>query len=185
MNAEIEGYFDQLLSVRQDALGLMSGLSDSRFNWQPTRARWSMARCFDHINQSAAGSFIPAIYGALATAQAGGLRHDGPFQYPAWQHWLIRRADRPSQSRRLIGWERPHSRPSLAIAVVRADFTWWQDELARCLGEADGYDLQRATQPFCWPLRWSLGALFQRMLAHERRHVREAREVRRQPDFGD
>jgi hypothetical protein len=48
MNAELESYSDQLLSVRQDAGGLMSGLSDAQFNWQPAPGRWSMAGCFDH-----------------------------------------------------------------------------------------------------------------------------------------
>ena len=38
--AELESYQDQLLSIRQDATGLMSGLSDAQFNWQPEPGRW-------------------------------------------------------------------------------------------------------------------------------------------------
>lgn len=182
MNAEIEGYTDQLLSVRQDAIGLMSGLSDAQFNWQSAAVRWSMAGCFDHLNRSAAGLFIPAIHRAIATAHANALRSDGPYRYSAWEQWLIRRKD-VAPRRRFTVWRKTRPTPDLTVDGVRADFTLWQDELARCLREADGCDLQRATEPFPWPLRWSLGALFQKMLAHERRHVREARAVRRQPAF--
>jgi hypothetical protein len=47
-NAELlQGYGDHLRSVTQDAIGLMSGLSDAQFIWQPAPVRWSMAGCFD------------------------------------------------------------------------------------------------------------------------------------------
>src|SRR6185369_3963570 len=81
MNAEIESDSDQLLSIRQDALGLMSGLSDAQFNWQPGPGRWSMAGCFDHLNKSAAQLFIPNIDAAIANATTQGLKSDGPFAY--------------------------------------------------------------------------------------------------------
>ena len=67
MNAELEGYNDELLSVKQEATGLMSGLSDAQFNWQPEPGRWSMAGCFDHLNKSAQG-FISKIHAAIADA---------------------------------------------------------------------------------------------------------------------
>ena len=72
MNTELEGYGDQLLSVTQDATGLMSGLSDAQFNWQGEPGRWSMAGCFDRLNKSAAQIFIPKIDAAIADARARG-----------------------------------------------------------------------------------------------------------------
>ena len=67
---------------------------------------------------------------------------------------------------------------------MRADFLRWQDELQKRLRDADGYDLQRVKQTFpFWPLKWSLGGLFLMMMAHERRHVHQAREVRQAPGF--
>jgi DinB superfamily len=182
MNAELEGYSHQLLSVKQDAIGLMSGLSDAQFNWQPAPGRWSMAGCFDHLNKSAARGFIPAIDAAIATARAKALRSDGPFAYSAWERWFIRNNDAPP-TMRFKASKSTQPAPSLALDEVRADFLHWQDELARCLREADGCDLRRAKHPFPWPLKWSLGSLFQMMLAHERRHVWQARVVRQQPNF--
>jgi hypothetical protein len=182
MNAELQGYGDQLLSVRQDATGLMSGLTDAQFNWQPAPGRWSMAGCFDHLNKSASG-FIPKIDKAIATARSQGLKSDGPFAYSAFERWAIRNNDAPAK-RRFKAWKHSQPAPNPAIDQVRAEFVRWQDELGKRLQEADGLDLRRAKETFpFWPLKWSLGALIQMMLAHERRHTFQAREVRQHPSF--
>jgi DinB family protein len=183
MNAEIESDSDQLLSIRQDALGLMSGLSDVQFNWQPGPGRWSMAGCFDHLNKSAAQLFIPNIDTAIAAATTQGLKSDGPFAYSALERWAVHTSDAPARMR----FKAPKNvRPaaSLRLEEVRTAFIRWQDEIAARLRQADGLDLRRAkyTWPF-WPLKWSLGASFQLMLAHERRHVWQARQVRQSPGF--
>jgi DinB superfamily len=74
--------------------------------------------------------------------------------------------------------------PNLPLDQVRTEFVRWQDELSQRIHDADGLDLQRAKEawPF-WPLTWSLGAFIQMMIAHERRHVYQAREVRQAPGF--
>jgi len=183
MNAELEGDADQLLSIRQDATGLMSGLTDAQFNWQPAPGRWSMAGCFDHLNKSASDLFIPKIDGAIATARTNDLRSNGPFAYSAWQRWLIRNNDAPPKMR-FKAAKRFHPAPHLPLDQVRAEFVRCQDELGRRLRDADGLDLCRAKHAFpFWPLKWSLGALVQMMLAHERRHIWQARQVRQDRNF--
>lgn len=182
MNAELQGYADQLLSVRRDAVGLMSGLSDVQFDWQPTPGRWSMAGCFDHLNKSARG-FIPKIDAAIAKAQSEGLKSNGPFAYSAFERWAIRNNDAPAK-RKFRAWKKTLPAPNLSLDQVRSEFVRWQDELAKRLQEADGLDLQRAKEPFpIWPLKGSIGFFIQMMLAHERRHVYQACEVRQNPAF--
>jgi len=181
--SELEGYSDQLLSVKQDATGLMSGLSDAQFNWQPEPGRWSMAGCFDHLNKSAAQIFIPKIDAAIADARARGLKNGGPFSYTAFERWAIRINDAPAR-RRFKASKSTQPAPALSIAQVRSEFVRWQDELARRLRDADGFDLRRAKEVFpVWPFKWSLGAFIQMMLAHERRHTFQARQVRQNPAF--
>jgi DinB family protein len=183
MNPELQGYGDQLLSVRQDAVGLMSGLSDAQFNWQPAPGRWSMAGCFDHLNKSASKLFMPTIDAAIATARTRNLKSNGPFAYSAFERWFVRNNDAPAKMK----FRAPKNvRPStpLKLEDVRAEFVRWQDELDARLRDADGLDLRRAKHVFpFWPLKWSLGATIQMMLAHERRHVWQAREVRQSPGF--
>lgn len=183
MVAELESYGDQLLSVRQDATGLMSGLTDAQFNWQPEPGRWSMGGCFEHLNKSAAQVFIPKIDKAIATARAQGLTSDGPFAYSAFERWAIRNNDAPARTK-FKASKSTQPAPQLSLNQVRADFIHWQDELARCLRDANGLDLRRAKETFpFWPLKWSLGSFIQMMLAHERRHTFQARQVRQNPTF--
>jgi hypothetical protein len=183
VNAELEGYSDQLLSVKQDATGLMSGVSDSQFNWQPEPGRWSMAGCFDHLNKSAAQLFIPKIDAAIANARAQDLKGDGPFAYSAFERWCVTTNDAPPKMRfKAPTGVRPAA--STRLEDVRAEFLRWQDELGRRLRDADGLDLARAKEKSPIPfVKWSLGAFIQLMLAHERRHTFQARQVRQNPAF--
>jgi len=182
MNAELEGYSDQLLSVKQDATGVMSDLSDAQFNWQPAPGRWSMAGCFDHLNKSAP-VFIPKIDAAIATARARGLKSDGPFAYPALERWVIRNNDAPPRMR-FKASKITQPAPHLPIDQVRTEFLRWQDELKKRLHDASGLDLRRAKETFpFWPLKWSLGSFIQMMISHERRHIYQARQVRQHPGF--
>jgi DinB family protein len=183
MNAELQGYGDQLLSVKQDAVGLMSGLTDAQFNWQPAPGRWSMAGCFDHLNKSAAQLFIPKIDAAIAKARSEGLKSDGPFAYSAFERWAIRNNDAPAKMR-FKAPKNVQPAPNLRVDQVRSEFLRWQDELAKRLQGADGLDLRRTKETFpFWPLKWSLGSFIQMMIAHERRHTWQAREVRQNPAF--
>jgi hypothetical protein len=181
--AELEGYSDQLLSVKQDATGLMSGLSDSQFNWQPEPGRWSMAGCFDHLNKSAAQLFIPKIDAAIARARAQDLKSHGPFAYSAFERWCVKTNDAPAKMR-FKAPRRVQPAAGKRLDEVRAEFLRWQDELGRCLRESDGLDLARAKEKSPIPfVKWSLGAFILLMLAHERRHTFQARQVRTNPSF--
>jgi hypothetical protein len=183
MNAELQGYGDQLLSVKQDATGLMSGLSNEQFNWQPTAGRWSMAGCFDHLNKSSADLFMPLIDKAIAHARATNLRSPGPFAYPLLERFFIRASDAPAKMK----FKAPKSMqppPHLDLDQVRTEFVKWQDDLAARLRGAEGLDLRRAKEVFPFgPFKWSLGSLILMMIAHERRHVWQARQVRQNPAF--
>jgi hypothetical protein len=181
--AELELYQDQLLSIRQDAEGLISGLADSQFNWRPAPTRWSIAECFDHLNVTA-GLFVPEMDRATATARAQGLRSDGPFAYSLFERLFLQLSEPPPK----IRFRAPRSfKPSAdkPLADIRRAFFEWQDRIRYRLHEADGLDLRRARlrSPGFPPIRWSLGMTFAITLAHERRHIWQARQVRNDPKF--
>ena len=183
MLAELETYLDQLLSIRQDADGLMSALSDEQFAWRPAPNRWSMSECFDHLSISAERLFVPGIDGAIADARNRGLTGSGPFVYPALQQLFLRMSEPPPRLRfKAPGSVRPTQVRTLAS--VRSDFIAWQDRLGERIHQADGLDLRRAryrSPVSVW--KWSLGIYLALALAHERRHVWQAREVRKSSDF--
>jgi hypothetical protein len=183
MVAELETYQDQLLSIRQDAEGLMASVSDAQFNWRPAPTRWSMGECFQHLNICAAQLFVPRIDRAIAAARSQGLTSPGPFVYPAMQRVFLRTSEPPPR----IRFRAPASvKPAQLhpIATVRQEFLEWQERIAARIEQADGLDLRRATAPSPMPLwNWSLGTFLAVTLAHERRHIWQARQVRNDPAF--
>jgi len=73
-----------------------------------------------------------------------------------------------------------------ATVVSLLQFLRVRDQLAERVRQADGLDLKRArvTSPVTRLLRMPLGAYFAFILAHERRHLWQARQVRNARGFG-
>ena len=178
VNAAIETYQDQLLSIRQQVPGLVANLSEAQFAWSPTPKRWSMAQCFDHLNITARGS-VAAIDKAIADAKRRGLTGSGPFTYSVFERLFIRSMEPPPGFR----FRAPKvlaPAPSKPMAAIVTEFMSWQDELGERIRLADGIDLRRtrARSPASPLVVWSLGGLLAITLAHERRHLWQARQVR-------
>jgi hypothetical protein len=67
---------------------------------------------------------------------------------------------------------------------VRQEFLDWQDRLAERIRLADGLDLRLASHASPLPLwQWTLGTYIAVCLAHERRHIWQARQVRNERGF--
>jgi hypothetical protein len=184
VNAELEGYLEQIRYIRQDVAAIVANLSTDAFNWSPAPGRWSIGQCFDHLNLTAA-AFLPAIDLAIADARARGLTSDGPFVYPLFERLFIA-SNEPPPGRRFRAFKayRP-SAPRHAPPDIMEPFLQWQDRLAERVVAADGLDLRRARRrsPILPIFTWSLGTMFALLLAHERRHIWQAREVRNHPRF--
>ena len=183
MTPEIESYRDQLLSIKQELPGLVNHLSDTQFNWRPAPDRWSIAQCLDHLNLMAA-KFIPAIDAAIATAKQKGLLSPGPFSYPMLERLFVGSQEPPPRLR-FPAFKAFVPPPTLPRNDVISRFLDWQEQLDLRLLRADGVDLRKAKQrsPVMPIVTWRLGTLFALTLAHERRHLWQAREVRIHPQF--
>jgi hypothetical protein len=176
--SELEGYQDQLLSIRQDAPGIVARLTDEQFNWRPAPGRWSIAECFDHLN-AAARAFVPELDRSLSDARARNLTGTGPFAYGLIDRLMIRAMEPPPRFRtRAPKMVAPGARR--AREPVMREFMEWQDHLAARIRQAEGLELSRARvrSPFARWLTYSLGGAFAIALAHERRHLWQARVVR-------
>jgi hypothetical protein len=182
MNAELEGNLDQLFSIRQDAPGIVARLSIQQANWRPAPNRWSIAECFSHLNLSAA-AVMRTLDDAIAQGRAGGVIGTGPAAYPLWERLFAQSLEPPP-------WPRVRTIAALAPAReqkpedVLHEFLEWQDRFAERVRGADGLDLRhvRARSPVSSWLRYSLGTAFRVFLAHERRHLWQARHVRQELD---
>lgn len=178
MNPAIEVYQSQLLTIRQDVPGLVANLTEEQFARSPGSNRWSMAHCFDHLSLTAR-AFVPAIDRAMEDARARGLTGTGPFAYSLFER-LFLRATEPPPRLRMPAPKVLRPAPDKRMEAIVSEFMEWQDRLGARIRQADGLDLRRARgrSPAFPLLAWSLGSLIAVTLAHERRHLWQARQVR-------
>ena len=178
MNAQLEGYLDQLLSIRQQVPGLVAQLTETQFKWLPGPKRWSMAHCFEHLNV-AARAFVPTMDRTIEDARTRGLTGQGPFTYPMHERLFINFNEPPPRFRMPAPAVLVPT-PTKSMAEIVAEFMDWQDKFGDTIRRADGLDLRRARgrSPAFPLIKWSLGAQIAITLAHERRHLWQARQVR-------
>jgi hypothetical protein len=178
VNPQLEGYLDQLLSIRQQVPGLVAQLTEAQFKWSPGPKRWSMAHCFEHLNV-AAGAFVPTMDRTIEEARRTGLTGQGPFAYPMHERLFIN-FNEPPPRLRIPAPRVLVPTPAKPMVAIVADFMEWQDKLGATIRRADGLDLvrPRGRSPALPLIKWSLGALIAITLAHERRHLWQARQVR-------
>ena len=183
MNEELSGYLGQIEAVKREGNAILAGATDVQFNWRPGPERWSMAQCFDHLNVAMRRTF-PAFDRAIADARDRGLRGPGPFRYGWFSRWMVGSMEPPVKRRqRTFKIFVPAQETTLAATL--AEFRTVRDQLADRVRTADGLDLkrQRVISPVSRLLRLPLGAYFAFVIAHDRRHLWQARNVRAAPEF--
>lgn len=183
MNPELETYQDQLQSIRQDAPGLVARLSPAQFNWRPAPNRWSIAECFGHLNATAS-RFVPVIDTAVTDARARGVVGEGPFAYRLIERMFVWAMEPPPKLRARAPRDFQPGPPQ-AVDEVLGAFLDWQTRIEGLIQRADGLDLRRVrhASPVMPLFRYSLGISFAALLAHERRHLWQARQVRNDAGF--
>jgi hypothetical protein len=183
VNSELEGYLEEIRYIRQDVAAIVANLGDGPFTWRPAPDRWSIGECFEHLNLTAA-AFIPAIDAAIEDARVRNLRSEGPFVYPLFERLFVASNEPPPRRRfRAFKAYRPPAR--LSPDTVMNAFDGWQDRFVERIKRANGLDLRRARRrsPILPIMKWSLGTMFALALAHERRHIWQARQVRNERQF--
>jgi hypothetical protein len=172
---------DQIDAIKRDGEAVASGLSDDQLNWHPAQGSWSIAECLQHLNVGVTKT-LPAFDRAIAEGRSRQQFAPGPFRYGWFSRMMVASMEPPPKFRmkapRLI-------RVSAGSATYRGadllpQFAAVRDQLAERVRQADGLDLAhvRTISPVNRLLRIPLGAYFNFILAHDRRHLWQARNVR-------
>ncbi len=175
----------QLGDIRRRAEQLVSGLTAEQLVRRPQPAKWSIAECLSHLNQTAA-VVQPKIAAAIEHGKSEKAFAKGPFAPGAMGRLLIWIAEPPPKFRirapREIAPQVAHGDPSPLVA----DFMKVQDEWARLIHECDGLDQNKLkiASPFRGLPRLRLAAPIPWMMAHQRRHLLQAEKVKRQVQAG-
>jgi hypothetical protein len=142
---------------------------------RPAEGRWSAVECISHLVVTSEG-YVPLMSGALkANVPVGGtLRYkmDAP-------GWLIARSLEPPVRLRARTVHEFLPRPFGSATEALARFEELQEGTERVLESAEGYDLNRImlVSPFNRRVRYNLYSCFQIVLAHQRRHLWQARRA--------
>jgi DinB family protein len=179
---ELRDYYEQFENIKEDALELSAPLNDDQFNWRPSPRQWSISECLAHLNV-ADGLDVPAIRDAIDGGRAAGLIGKGPFRYGFLSRTFVRFSEPPVK----LKFKAPKVYRPLTDQpknkVVPA-FIAIHDQLLELIAKSNGLDLARIRvgSPFPY-VTFSLGQRFALLAAHDRRHLRQGWNVRRQPNF--
>ncbi|MGH7645050.1 MAG: DinB family protein [Gemmatimonadales bacterium] len=177
MHAELQDYLRQLDAVKADAQALIARIPDAQWNAPPALGRWSPAECVDHLTVSVRAA-LPAVDRAIERARSSDWTASGPFRYGWFARWMVRSLDAPAQ-RRFKTFPVFQPTPGKPKRQVLDEFLRSSEELAERVRRSDGLDLKRAkvTSPASRFFRLSLGAYLAMLVAHDRRHLWQARQV--------
>ena len=167
---------DALQDVARDTQATFSTLDARQLNWKPEAARWSVAQCFQHL--------LTANTLVLQAAEES-LRN-GPRS--AWQRlpllpWIFGQLMIRSQGPKVVGryTAPPKAQPATSeidTDVVRS-FVDQQLAAADWLRTVDEREAGRAimVSPFVRVVTYSVLDGCRLLVAHDRRHVEQARRV--------
>lgn len=184
MTSERQEFETQMAEIRTAARAVAEGLNETQFNWRPAADRWSVGECLAHLNVTVR-AVLPALDQAIATGRSKGLTGNGPFRYG----WFARRvaASMEPPVRRRFRTQKiflPADTRHVPAAVL-SEFDAVHDQLAERFARADGLDWGRVRviSPASRWLRLPFGAYTRFTLAHDRRHLWQAQQVREASGF--
>jgi hypothetical protein len=180
---ELAQLHDEFQQVAIEATVLAAPLTDVQFTWKPAANAWSIGECLSHLNATAR-QCLPKLDEGIAEGIRAGLLGEGPFRYGWVDRFLVHAAEPPSR------WHVSSPAAFLPVPGETRDeildgFRATQTAFADRLRRAYGLDLVRVrvASPVARWRRFSLGAAFAVLAAHQRRHLGQARRVVTLPQF--
>lgn len=152
--------------------------------------RWSVGECLDHLCR-AARAYFEVIDEAVEKGRAAGLTGGEPSGSSLYSRILVDGVEPPARLRipapSSIRPQRPDDPEAddPAPQDVVGAFVALRSEIVDRLEAADGLDLEkvRIRSPFVKLVSVNLDTAFRVMSGHERRHLRQAREVLEHSEF--
>lgn len=182
---QLDRWPEELLLIEQEVRRDLGQLSAEQFTWRPAEGKWSVAECLDHL-AVVTGLMLEKARPVLAQARAEGKTGQGPYRYGLLGGWFVRMMEKPGK--------RPMPAPKnfvpgshLEKAMVLARYAAVMQEFAQTMETSYGLPLDRlkarsAAEGGGW-LRFNLAAWYAASLAHNRRHVAQAKRVLGAPGF--
>lgn len=177
-NMSKSDYIDDLNEARQRAEALVADLTPDQLMRRPDPGKWSIAECLTHLNLTAA-TVQKIMARGIEQAKQEKKFGDGPFSIGPKGRLLVWIAEPPPKFRiRAPKNVRPPAAIDDPLQVLPA-FMKAQDEWDRLMREQEGLDLA-GIKVGQGAFRMRLAAALPWMMAHQRRHLLQAENVKRQ-----
>lgn len=173
--------FDRIKGVSAQIFDM---LDDKEINWRPGPGRWSVAECFEHLSITAEMLLNP-LRTAIDDARRKGELKPGPYRHGLIGRFFIRSLEPGGRKVQVPAVYAPTTGPELDAQVLRHRFLSLQDEVKDIIHCANGVDLARVkvSSPALTMLRLNAAEWFAATIAHENRHIEQARRVMLEPSF--
>jgi uncharacterized damage-inducible protein DinB len=178
MNYETGSMSRQIDESRRRAHELVSALTAEQIARRPDPGKWSIAECLAHLNITAA-TVQKLMARGIEQAKQEKRFGEGPFSIGPKGRLLIWIAEPPPKFRiRAPKNMRPPAASDDPLQVLPA-FIKAQDEWERLMREQEGLNLVKI-KVGQGAFRMRLAAVLPWMMAHQRRHLLQAENVKRQ-----
>jgi hypothetical protein len=179
---ELEQIRREIDALNAQVQGLCEGLSEDQLAWRPQPNKWSIAENLIHLETTTA-VMLPAVDRSIADARKRNLDGEGPFHLGLLGRLYVWYSEPPPK----IKLPAPKQlKPLLTAPAIQAcpAFLASQQQMIARLRQANGLDLSRVRfqSPIAAYICMNLLALFSVFTAHERRHLAQISERRRQLD---
>ncbi len=182
-DVEIERFLREIDTIVRDAQRLVTGLSRRQLQWKATPTRWSIAQCLSHLVQ-AGTLLLGPLSNAIDDAARRGVNGHGPFEHTRLGNWFVQSMEPPpSYAVRAPEVYLPLDDEEPAVTLER--FLHLQSMLRDLILRSDGLELDRilVASPAGDLLKLTVDEWFATTLAHERRHLWQARQVLAESGF--
>lgn len=179
---ELRDYCEQIDNIKEDAQEIAATLTNQQFNWRPGPGHWSISECLVHLNTF--GTFSLSLRDDIERARRAGLLGQGPFRYGFLSRKFVALTEPPVKIR-VKAPKQFVPPPDQSKELVIPEFLSIHDRLLEIIHSANGLDLARVKvpAPFSNAFKLSLGQRFAQLAAHDRRHLWQAWQVRKHPNF--
>lgn len=173
---------EQLDEILVDARALTEGLTQAQFTWKPDPRRWSIGQCLEHITRSI--WLYPAAIERMIEEARVRAESAKPYREGWFSRWIVTNMEPPPRLRIRTKRSVDPANDLDAATVVR-EFEQALARLQDLMLSADGVSLRHARMrsPFAPILQFTLAQTFAINLAHTRRHLWQARQLRKHPNF--
>lgn len=176
---ELIGYRKQFEEAADQAMELTTGLTEAQFNWRPAPGNWSIEECLGHL-VSVGNYEVLQLQQAIEGGKSRNVIGEPPFHYGMLDRYIVG-LSQPASGHQFSAPRRFHPLHGQPITGVLPSFLHLQSQFILQLENSDGLHLARVKvqTPISRFVRMSLGMMFAQICAHERRHLEQARKVRK------